>query len=128
MARILSSMPLPPGLNETQFTTTLINTLQLAGWLVHHDRPARGKDGSWRTAIQGDKGFPDIFATCAERGLLVAELKVKAPLEPEQREWLNRFAAAGTPTYLWKPHHWLSTIVPVINGEAGMREGRWPIA
>lgn len=124
--RINASLPLSATMSEAPFTTVLIGTARLVGWYVHHDRPARTHSGRWATNVQGDTGFPDLVLAHRSRGLVVAELKSHTGrLEPGQAEWLDRFARAGIPTFLWRPEHWLGTIVPVLNGEEGVGEGRW---
>jgi len=50
---------------------------------------------SWRTAVQGDVGFPDLVLVRAPRGevgarLIFAELKAEKGKEsPEQTDWLD---------------------------------------
>jgi hypothetical protein len=89
-------------MTETQFTDRVIQTATLFGWLVCHFRPARTERG-WRTAIQGDSGFPDLVMA---RGgvVLFRELKVgtKKP-RPDQVSWGE---AIGEDYALWYPDDW----------------------
>jgi hypothetical protein len=60
------------------------------GWLIHHDRPARTKDG-WRTAVEGHAGFPDLILA-RDRLTRIVELKAdKGRLTIEQDAWLVAF-------------------------------------
>ncbi len=72
---------------------------------------------SWRTAIQGDAGFPDIVAVRGDR-MLFAELKAeKGKLSAEQEEWIATLKASATwlsgsrarwhpQVYVWRPQGW----------------------
>ena len=93
-------------MSESAFTTAVIELGQLFGWKVAHFRPSRTESG-WRTALQGDAGFPDV--TLARRGRVIfAELKARnGYLRAEQRAWAD---ALQTPLpdpcvrwYLWRP-------------------------
>jgi hypothetical protein len=91
-----------PRLTEGQFTTQVIELAKLYGWTVCHFRPAKTAKG-YRTALQGDAGFPDIVAARNGRKI-VAELKVGTRrATPEQLQWL---AAWGADAYLWYPKDW----------------------
>lgn len=95
---------------EQGFTDAVVECAQMYGWLVHHDRPARTVHG-WRTAIEGDPGFPDIVAVGYGR-LVVAELKVgRNKTSNHQEAWLWRFKAVSelfdlVEVHLWKPDDW----------------------
>ena len=69
-----------------------------------HSRPAKGRDGRWRTALQGHAGFPDLVLVHKERRLLLfAELKSeKGKVEPEQQAWLEALEAAHA-AVVWRP-------------------------
>lgn len=97
-------MTAPLALTEQAFTDQVIEYAQLRGWLVHHDRPARTNTG-WRTAIHGNRGFPDLILV---RGhVIAAELKVgRGKPTSEQRAWLLAFQHAGVLTFLWHPACW----------------------
>ena len=98
-------------LTEADFTTMVVNLAYLYGWKVCHFRPAKTARG-YRTALQGDKGLPDIIA--ARNGRVVfAELKVgKNKLTPDQEGWIHHL---GGDTYIWRPEDW-DEIVQVFSG------------
>ena len=96
--------------SEDQLLDKTIRYARLRHWYVHHDRPARTRDG-WRTAIQGDKGFPDFLAV-REGRMVIAEFKdEKGRVSPGQEEWLRRFvevaaSALVVEVYVWRPSSW----------------------
>ena len=107
-------------MNEKDFLQAVIDLAHLKGWLVAHFRPARTEKG-WRTAIQGDKGFPDLVMIRAngDAHLIIAELKSeKGNVTDEQQEWLDMFAELqedielqGKLTevvrvFVWRPSDW----------------------
>lgn len=107
-----------PKTSEREFTTQTIQLAKICGWLVTHFRPAVNRRGEWSTPIEGDVGWPDLFAVHeAKRLAFAAELKVgdNEPT-PEQRQWLRAMALAGIPTFLWTPADW-PTIEVVLRGE-----------
>jgi len=72
---------------EKDFTDNVVQLARTMGWKIAHFRPAQTKHG-WRTAMQGDKGFPDLVLAKAGR-VIFAELKSgKGKLAAEQNEWL----------------------------------------
>lgn len=98
--------------SEAEFTRTVIEYARFRRWLVNHQRPARTARG-WRTAIQGDAGFPDIIAVRLSR-TVVAELKLPGNrATPAQKLWLAAFVAAGAEVFIWTPADW-STIERVL--------------
>lgn len=98
-----SSAQVPSPITEAQFTAQVIQLAHLLGWRIAHFRPAQTTRG-WRTAVEGDgAGYPDVTAVRGHR-LVVAELKAqRGAVTPEQRAWLDAFAAAGAETYVWRP-------------------------
>jgi hypothetical protein len=63
----------------------------------------QARDGSWRTALSGDKGWPDLVLAHRERGFIVCELKAeRGVLSTEQKEWLFHLAPWAE-CYVWKP-------------------------
>jgi len=120
-----TSMPLAPGISESAFTTVVLRTARVCGWRVHHDLPSLTAKGGHRTAVEGDIGFPDVFAAHPRHGAFAAELKHQsAPpseVSPDQRLWLAFLnTEGGVRAYLWKPADWLPVIVPLLT------EGRHP--
>ena len=87
--------------SEDEFKEWVLGEAQRGGWMVHHDRPAMTQSG-WRTAIQGDPGYPDL--TLARGGVtILRELKSeKGRVTPDQEYWIK---AAGA--QVWRPSDWL---------------------
>lgn len=100
---------------EAGFTTAVVGLAKLYGWLCFHPLPLRTARG-WATGTQGDIGYPDL--TCVRGGrLVVAELKVKTAVRPEQAVWLDRFRSVpGAEVFVWKPADW-PAIVATLKGE-----------
>lgn len=120
-----TASPLALDISEEAFTTVVLRTAAICGWRVHHDLPSRTARGGHRTAVQGDIGFPDVFAAHPLHGAFAAELKRQsAPpsaVSPDQRLWLAFLnSPGGVRAYLWKPADWLPVIVPILT------EGRHP--
>lgn len=94
---------------ERQFQELVIEYAHLRGWLVHHTRPARTSKG-YRTAIQGDTGFPDLVL--ARNGIVVfAELKTeKGRTSVYQEAWADALRHEGASrtheVFLWRPSDW----------------------
>ena len=89
-------------MSEAQFTTRVVDTAKLYGWLVTHFRPAKTEKG-WRTALTGDSGFVDLVL--ARDGVVLhAELKVgRGKPRPDQVSWAH---AIGETYRLWYPEDW----------------------
>jgi hypothetical protein len=92
--------------NEREFTDMVIDLAKVCKWMVVHFRPARmmrnGRE-SWGTAIQGDKGFPDLVV--ARAGVVLhCELKTSfGKLGQGQPEWAKEI---GSSYRLWRPQDW----------------------
>src|SRR5262245_62000897 len=92
-------------ISEREFTATVIELARLWGWRIYHQRPA-GTARGWRTALSGDKGFPDLILAKGPR-LIVAELKVgKNRPTADQALWIRAFQQAGVLAYVWYPADW----------------------
>lgn len=91
---------------EDEFLSQVVAYAILHGWLVHHCRPLRTKDGRWRTGVQGHKGLPDLVL--ARKGRVVfAELKAEnGKTTPEQDLWLAALAGGACEVYTWYPNDW----------------------
>lgn len=88
---------------EARFTSQVIALLHLYGWLVYHPLPAVHR-GRYVTAMQGDKGWPDIAAAHPVHGFLVAELKTDTgKVTAEQKQWMHALLSAGVEAYVWRP-------------------------
>lgn len=85
--------------SEADFTSAVIALAQYRGWHVTHFRPAWSERG-WRTALQGNAGFPDLVL--ARRGVVIhAELKAeKGRMSKAQAAW---GIALGETYRLWRP-------------------------
>lgn len=91
-----------PRIKEDQFLRAVVELARWAKWRVHHQRPAMTKRG-WRSAIQGDSGWPDLVLV---RGgeIIVAELKSeKGLLSGYQERWLSDLQDAGIEIHVWRP-------------------------
>ncbi len=95
-----------PPITEAQFLKQVIQLAKLRGWLVHHQRPAMTRKG-WRSAIQGDAGFPDLVLVRGD-ALLFVELKRDAGplLTAEQVAWQYALLRAGATAWVWRPRQW----------------------
>lgn len=81
--------------SEADCQASIVKAAELAGWLVHGERPAPGRRGEWRTHLQGHRGFPDLVLVRPPR-ILFVELKRKPnKVEPDQQVWLTNLAASG---------------------------------
>ncbi len=100
-------------MSEKELQEAIIGKRGLArilGWRVIHSRPAMIKDPasvdgySWRTAIQGDAGFPDLLMAKDGR-CIIAELKGdNSGPSLDQQAWLDVLSAVEVlETYLWRP-------------------------
>lgn len=95
-------MTLTRTLTEAEWLTRVVDTARIHGWHAHHARPARTARG-YRTALQGDRGAPDLLLA-RDGVVLLAELKTDTGrLGPGQRDWLD---ACGDHARLWRPRDW----------------------
>jgi hypothetical protein len=73
MAKKTQGMP-----KEADYQRTIVAAAQVAGWLVHAERPAQTSHGRWLTNVQGRPGFPDLTLVHPKRQvMLFIELKRK---------------------------------------------------
>jgi hypothetical protein len=96
---------------EAGFQSAVIDAATTFGWLVHHQRPGRNSDGSWRSQIQGDAGFPDLVLT--RDGIVIfAELKSeKGRVSGDQQAWIHALGlvsvrAPEVSVHVWRPDQW----------------------
>lgn len=107
-------------ISEEDWQSTVIENARIRGWRIAHFRPALDprRGGSWRTAMDGDPGFPDLVLVKPGR-LIFAELKSeKGAVSPGQRMWLDKLvtvAGAGVNVYVWRPSD-LSWVLEVLAG------------
>jgi hypothetical protein len=91
-------------ISEADWQRRVIDAAKLFGWRYAHFRPAQTSKG-WRTAMSGDKGFPDLVLVRPPRVLFV-ELKSDDGLPSEaQLLWFNDLASSGE-AYIWRPRDW----------------------
>lgn len=75
-----------------------------------HPRPAldtrRTRNGApqWRTALEGDKGWPDYACIRGDRFLVIEIKSARGVLSDEQKNWRVALEAAGIEYHLCKPH------------------------
>ena len=96
--------------SEATFTARVVALARANGWLVMHQRPACTARG-WRTAVQGDAGFPDLVLVRPNaRGagrILFVELKTDTGRPSEsQLRWAETLLRAGAEYHLWRPSEW----------------------
>jgi hypothetical protein len=90
-------------MNENQFQAQVIQIARMNGWRVFHPMKMQSRDGTWRTALSGDKGWPDLVLAHPTRGLIVAELKSdKGRLTQDQHAWLAALAPWAE-IQVWRP-------------------------
>ena len=96
---------------EDELQANVLDLCRVFGILVHHCRPARMADGTWRTPISGQPGFPDLVIV-GRRGVLYRELKTSAGKPTrDQQIWLSALTGAGADACLWRPGDWLSGLI-----------------
>jgi hypothetical protein len=100
-----------PQMSEAELQQNVIDMAHVFGWLVHAERPAMRADGTWRTPIQGDKGFPDLVLARGGR-LILAELKSqKGKPSEDQLVWDRALTPIERETetvqiWYWRPAEW----------------------
>jgi hypothetical protein len=102
---------------EKEFQKQVIELAKLFGWKVSHQRPAKTARG-WRTAIQGDAGFPDLVL--ARRGAVIfAELKREAGKTTEEQDgWLGELGPTTEDCLVtvWRPSDWAAIQAAIMGG------------
>jgi nicotinamidase-related amidase len=94
----------PIRISEAAFQSTVIALAKHHGWLVFHPLKAQNGRGQWRTATQGDTGFPDLVLAHHRAGVIFAELKSAiGKLSDRQIRWIGELKAAGAEVYVWRP-------------------------
>lgn len=107
---------------EPTLQVAVIEAMHATGWLVAHFRPARTKDGEWRTPVAADgKGFFDLVAINLRQGRqLLVELKgAKGKRSPEQEVWGEHAEAVAARCenveyHVWRPEDWPERIMAVL--------------
>ena len=89
----------------SDFERVITDALRLFGWRFVHQRPAQTARG-WRTALTGDRGFPDFVAVRGSR-LMFIEVKGDTGYpDAEQRVWGQALEATGAEYHVWRPKDW----------------------
>lgn len=84
-----------PRASEAACQAAVINAARIGGWRAYAVRSSQTQSGRWSTAVQGDRGFPDIVL-CRDHELLIIELKRKPnKVEQEQHLWHDALRRAG---------------------------------
>src|SRR5439155_26623880 len=93
--------------SESMFLDSVVALARLRGWMLYHPRPARRADGSWRTAMIGHTGYPDLTLVRDGR-LLFVELKAEAGrVRDDQRIWLELLGECPrVESHVWRPAQW----------------------
>jgi len=100
-------------MSETAFQARIIDTARAYHWLAAHYRPSINRRGRWSTAVEGDKGAPDLILAKGGR-VILAELKSdNGRTTAEQRLWL---AALGPHARLWRPMDWPDILAELQGG------------
>lgn len=88
---------------EAQFQASVIQIAKINHWMVFHPAKMQGRDGAWRTALSGNKGFPDLALAHKDRGFILAELKSETgKVSFEQQMWMTHLAPWAE-CYIWRP-------------------------
>jgi len=95
---------------ERDLQKGVIDVARILGYRVSAFRPAQTSKG-WRTAVQGDVGWPDLCIVGHGR-ILFRELKVgRNTLSAEQVEWIRALEEAGSDVGVWTDVDWLSGLI-----------------
>lgn len=107
-------------MNGAELLDAIKPVAKFNGWLLHHDRPARRKDGRWYTAVEGDAGFPDLVLA-RDGDVLFVELKGDGDeMGPEQERWqkalgndpiLAQLRRYSHETRIWTPTDWVEEVI-----------------
>lgn len=110
--------PLAKAMSEAELLDNVVALCDRLGYFMFHPRPVNTLQ-RWLTAFRGKRGYPDCTMVHPDGAVVFAELKKQdGPYGEGQKEWLAALAAAGVPTFTWRPSDWLSqTIHQVLQGE-----------
>lgn len=83
--------------SEAEFQRAVLEYAEWNGWRAVHFRPARIKNGEWRTPIQGKhaKGFFDTVLVRPPRVVFLELKREDGKMSPEQVEWLAALRQCG---------------------------------
>lgn len=113
-----------PRATEAECQEAIIQAARLAGWLVHHTRPAT-TGGRWSTPLAGDPGLPDLVLCHPRHGLWLIELKRRPnKIEPAQAKWLLTLGRTAhttgglvRATAVWVPEEMPALLKALTTGE-----------
>lgn len=102
-------------MSEDDLLEAVLESASTYGWLAFHPRPARvraeGRE-TYRTAMQGDPGFPDLVLSHPKAGVLFRELKSeRGTVDLDQQVWLAALADGGANVAVWRPTDWISGLI-----------------
>jgi len=90
-------------IGEAQLQAAIVELAKHLGWMVFHPMPVQNQAGRWRTALQGDKGFPDLVMAHKDHGVIFVELKSSiGRLSEFQDKWIATLKAGGATVYVWR--------------------------
>ena len=92
-------------ITERDWQTRVIDAAKLFGWRYAHFRSARTAKG-WKTAMEGDKGFPDLVLVKPPRVIFVELKSDQGKLSIEQFNWMTALEAGNVEAYVWRPENW----------------------
>jgi hypothetical protein len=91
-------------ITEKAWQSYVIDLAKYNGWHVFHALPVKNERGAWRTATQGDNGFPDLVLAHPTRGTIFAELKsTTGRLSKDQIAWIQVLYNSGANVHVWRP-------------------------
>lgn len=97
-----------PAESEEALQQKVIQIARFCGWWVYHpprNRPS-GKTGRVVPVLGTVAGWPDLTLV-REPEIMFAELKAeRGRVRPEQSVVLERLAACGLETHIWRPSDW----------------------
>src|SRR5438132_4550516 len=92
----------PLSISEKDWQRRVLDCARLFNWRFAHFRPARTTKG-WRTALEGDRGFPDCVFVKPPR-IIFAELKSDSgKATVDQVLWLEDLKSSGVESYCLRP-------------------------
>ena len=95
---------------EKDLVRHIVKAAKDLGYMVTHFTSTQ-TEGRHRTALQGDKGFPDLVIANGRVVLFVECKSQVGRMSPEQHAWMAVLRVTGVDgpvkTYEWRPMNWL---------------------
>lgn len=111
---VAGQLPAVAPLSEKDWQEQVVELAQLQGWVWGHNRPARMRDGSWRTPVSGPlgAGMPDLLLCHPARGVsLYVELKTDTGrVALEHRIVHQALRHSGLRVEVWRPKDWTRVV------------------